>query len=648
MFRYLFCLFFLLLPQVCFADVRLAVLEFRGMGVSDGLLQLLTDEIRTGVLHVSKGQKIKGEKLIIMTRENMMQVLKDQGLSAEDCTGACEVEIAKNIGADYVISGNVTKIDTLFALVVKLHSTADSNLLASESLKTESKKELINGTEKIGAKVFQEGLNLSSAKGSTNRSSGFQSGFAEEEESDWVMEEGAQKSVVHFTSTPSGATVLMNGNLVCPSTPCKKSVVLGKHNINIQKERYFPWKERVSLSKGKKVEAVLKPTFGFLEIRAPMAGASLLINDKPLGEIPIAKRELDPGQYTIRVQDACYKGPDYSFELKAGATESVNYPIKSRQAGIDVSVVEANGDDVIAAVYVDGEEVGESPGRFKVPVCAKELLVVGNGQRAKRRLSLREKEVQTIEVEILGSKKSTVQPKNGVYALNLGTVAPEGTPWFEHLKRLEKRIETESLGKINVTIYGGGLLGSEIEMIEDIASGARLQGGSFSTGALAGALDVASLSMLELPYLFQNNQEVDAVLDSVLYDATKEALAPKGVALYAWSENGWRSFGTKGGPATSPEQLSRYKMRSQESKVHLDMYKAMGVQAASKPVSEVLPSLNAGIVSGFDNTPLFSIAAGWVSAISHFTMSEHIYQPAAVVYSQSFIDSLPADLKRIV
>ncbi|MEC7985973.1 MAG: TRAP transporter substrate-binding protein DctP, partial [Myxococcota bacterium] len=49
-----------------------------------------------------------------------------------------------------------------------------------------------------------------------------------------------------------------------------------------------------------------------------------------------------------------------------------------------------------------------------------------------------------------------------------------------------------------------------------------------------------------------------------------------------------------------------------------------------------------------DNTPLFSIAAGWVFAISHFTMSEHIYQPAAVVYAQSFIDSLPADLKRIV
>ena len=92
--------FLLLIPRAVFADVRLAVLEFRGVGVSNGLLQVLTDKVRSGVLDVSRGQKIKGEKLIIMTRENMLQILKDQGLSAEDCTGECEVEIAKNIGAD--------------------------------------------------------------------------------------------------------------------------------------------------------------------------------------------------------------------------------------------------------------------------------------------------------------------------------------------------------------------------------------------------------------------------------------------------------------------------------------------------------------------------------------------------------------------
>jgi TRAP-type C4-dicarboxylate transport system substrate-binding protein len=234
------------------------------------------------------------------------------------------------------------------------------------------------------------------------------------------------------------------------------------------------------------------------------------------------------------------------------------------------------------------------------------------------------------------------------FVLNFGTVAPDGTPWAEQLKNLESRIEKESNGRVQVNLFMGGSLGSEREMIQDVKRGERLQGGGFSTGAVGAELDVPELTMLELPYLFNNRAEADTILDTVLYDATKKALAEKGVTFYAWSENGWRCFATKGGPATSPEELTKYKMRSQESSVHLDMYKAMNVQAVAKPVSEVLPSLNTGIVTGFDNTPLFSIAAGWIQPVTHYTLSRHIYQPAAVMYSKSFIESLPEDLKTIV
>ena len=55
----------------------------------------------------------------------------------------CEIEIAKNIGADYVISGSISKIDELYVLLVRLHATDNSNLMASQSIKTESKKELV-------------------------------------------------------------------------------------------------------------------------------------------------------------------------------------------------------------------------------------------------------------------------------------------------------------------------------------------------------------------------------------------------------------------------------------------------------------------------------------------------------------------------
>ena len=104
MLRYLLCMLLYLFPNLSFAEVRLAVLEFHGVGLERTFVEMLTDEVRFGVLEASEGHKIKGETLTIMTRENILEILKDQGLSSEDCVGECEVEITKNIGADYVIS----------------------------------------------------------------------------------------------------------------------------------------------------------------------------------------------------------------------------------------------------------------------------------------------------------------------------------------------------------------------------------------------------------------------------------------------------------------------------------------------------------------------------------------------------------------
>ena len=234
------------------------------------------------------------------------------------------------------------------------------------------------------------------------------------------------------------------------------------------------------------------------------------------------------------------------------------------------------------------------------------------------------------------------------YTVNFGTVAPDGTPWADQLRDTKKRVEKESNGVIKVKIFLGGSLGSEIEMVQDCRRGERLQGVGVSTGAMAEGANIPMLQLPELPYLFNSFEEADAVMDDVLFDPMSAEMAEKGFVLAIWAENGWRSFATKGGLAISPEDLDRYQTRAQESPVHINMYKALGVQAVSKPTSEVMPALNTGIVDGFDNTPLFSLAAGWIDAVDHYTRSNHIYQPAAVAYSKVWYDTLPADLQAVV
>jgi TRAP-type C4-dicarboxylate transport system substrate-binding protein len=131
-------------------------------------------------------------------------------------------------------------------------------------------------------------------------------------------------------------------------------------------------------------------------------------------------------------------------------------------------------------------------------------------------------------------------------------------------------------------------------------------------------------------------------------------LDSKGFVMGMWAENGWHGYGTKKRAdgtvkcIQSPDDLKGLKMRSQESIIHIDTYKAFGASPVEMAVPEVLAALQTGTVDGYSNTPLFSFSTSWYSGIDAFAYTKHIYQPGILVYSKKWFDTLPADLKTIL
>ena len=224
---------------------------------------------------------------------------------------------------------------------------------------------------------------------------------------------------------------------------------------------------------------------------------------------------------------------------------------------------------------------------------------------------------------------------NSAFAMKVkfGTVAPAGTPWAQTLEDIKKRVKKASNGKLKIKTYLGGQLGGELEILQKIRRG-NIQGGGLTSAALASV--VPELDVLELPYLFESYEEADYVLDKHLFEVFEKYFAKKDLVLVTWAENGWRNVGHKTKAILKPSDLVGEKMRSQESKVHLAFWRALGASPQAISTAETLPALQTGVVKGFDNTPLFTLAAEWHTAIKHFSMTKHIYQPAAIVYSSRF------------
>ncbi len=267
-----------------------------------------------------------------------------------------------------------------------------------------------------------------------------------------------------------------------------------------------------------------------------------------------------------------------------------------------------------------------------------EKLSTKSKSRSSRRLFMATSSAAAAASFFIGGKALAADPE---FVIKLGTTAPAGTPWEQALKAWKRRVKKATDGRVKIKAYWGGALGDEQTIADRVTrGGVQVYGGS-----CGGASNkVPELEGIELPYLFPTLKAADKALDSS-YDFVDSMLNRRGLKLLFYSENGRRSIGLKGGFVKSPSDLKGKKMRSQQTDVHIDTWRGLGASPVPMPVTEVLSSLQTGVVDGFDNTPLFTFAASWYQAVDHFTLTQHSYQPGIIAMNKEYWESLPADIR---
>jgi TolB-like protein len=126
---------------------RMAVLEFAGKNLDQDILMTFSDTVRGGAL-----QGLDGRGVVVMTRENMQVLLRDMG--KQDCgEGDCEVETARNIGADYVISGKVVRMEQIYVVTLKLHETQGGSLIGTDTVEASSQVDLLRSLHEHARQV---------------------------------------------------------------------------------------------------------------------------------------------------------------------------------------------------------------------------------------------------------------------------------------------------------------------------------------------------------------------------------------------------------------------------------------------------------------------------------------------------------------
>jgi TRAP-type C4-dicarboxylate transport system substrate-binding protein len=163
---------------------------------------------------------------------------------------------------------------------------------------------------------------------------------------------------------------------------------------------------------------------------------------------------------------------------------------------------------------------------------------------------------------------------------------------------------------------------------------------------------VREVNVIEAPYVFDSFARADKALDDPEVIAqVKKVLSKRGLIFGIWAENGYRSY-FSGQKIRKLSDMKGIRFRSQESMVHVATYEAFGATPVPIDNGNTLMSVQTGVVDGFDNTPLFAMAASWYQGLKegerNVFLSRHCYQPAVLVYSKKWFETLPKDIQEVI
>lgn len=199
--------------------------------------------------------------------------------------------------------------------------------------------------------------------------------------------------------------------------------------------------------------------------------------------------------------------------------------------------------------------------------------------------------------------------------LKIATLAPQGTTMFNALQTAANDITAKTGGKVTVKIFGGGVQGDEKDVVRKMRYG-QLSGAAL-TGNGLGLID-PQVRVLELPFLFQNDAQVDKVYGG-LKDYFAKAFDAKGFVLLGWAEMGFVNI-MSNKPIAKKSDLQGMKMWMWEGDQLAEaMYKAMGVTPVPLAITDVLTSLQTNLIDAVYNTPLGAIAFQWQTKVSNLT-----------------------------
>jgi tripartite ATP-independent transporter DctP family solute receptor len=238
----------------------------------------------------------------------------------------------------------------------------------------------------------------------------------------------------------------------------------------------------------------------------------------------------------------------------------------------------------------------------------------------------------------------TASAEGDATVLKLGTTVNEQDSFQVAAEKFAELVAERTDGAYEIEIYPNGTLGGERDMLESMQIG-TLDMGIITSGPFINFS--SAMGVLDMPYLFANNDEVYTVLDGEIGRELLDTLEDSGLKGLAYAERGFRNLTNSVRPIETAADLEGLTIRIMENDVYTASFQALGVNATPMAWADALTALQQGTVDGQENpiNVIYSYSL-WESQ-QYVTLDRHSYSTAIITMSGSVFDGLDEETQQI-
>ena len=246
----------------------------------------------------------------------------------------------------------------------------------------------------------------------------------------------------------------------------------------------------------------------------------------------------------------------------------------------------------------------------------------------------------------VGVNASAARPEDETITIRAGHVNPPGEPAYEAWVMF-KRLMEERLGdRVDVRLYPQAQLGGERDLIEQVRMG-TLDMTAPAVSPLA--LHNSELDVLNLPYLFESEEQLWEIVDGPIGERLAESTLEKaGIKILDWWSTGVRHIFTPDRPLETPADMRGLTIRVMENPIFMAAFEALGASPQPLPYDQVYEALATGVVGAAENDSSGYRGMAFYEVAPYYSLTAHLIIGKPVLINPDFYNNLPDDVREVL